>query len=294
MNPHPSGLYRIASTNSATLCTPQTPACIAVPQPTAPHFVHPRLRLVSQCLNQLRHILYTPDSGLYRSASTNCATLCAPQTPACIAVPQPTAPHIVHPWLVVLLTISAALSNMSVVRTRTQCGCSAEADNLGIKVWVLRALFPTFTDSRGENERFWIHSRRRAFRELNLPLICLPIWSSCTTVFAKHLKVVFPRNLFTILALRLCLALCFANINTEWISVFEFLVFWRCGRGFRSSTKWRCATSQSDRDFSRVNIVFTVNSRKGTTFGRNVGMRKLIDTAPNRKKNGLVLLRSPD
>jgi len=94
-----TGLYRSASTNCATLCTHQTPACIAVPQPTLPHFVHPRLRLVSQCLNQLRHTLYTPDSGLFRSASNNCATFCTPQTPAWIAVPQPTAPHFLHPRL---------------------------------------------------------------------------------------------------------------------------------------------------------------------------------------------------
>ena len=75
-----SGLYRSASTNCATLCTPQTPACIAVPQTTSPHFVHPCLRLVSRCLKQLRRTLCTPASGLYRGASTNCATLCTPQT----------------------------------------------------------------------------------------------------------------------------------------------------------------------------------------------------------------------
>jgi len=94
-----SGLYRSTSTNCATLCTPQTPAFITVPQPTVPHFVHPRLRLVSQCLNQLCHSLYIPDSGLYRSTSTNCATLCTPQTPACTAMPQPTVPQFVHPRL---------------------------------------------------------------------------------------------------------------------------------------------------------------------------------------------------
>ena len=108
-----SGLYRSASNNCATPCTPKTPSCIAVPQPNAPYFVHPRLRLVSQCLNQLHHALYTPDSGLYRSASTNCATLCTPHTPACIAVPEPTAP---------LLTVTAALSDTSVAGTGTQRG----------------------------------------------------------------------------------------------------------------------------------------------------------------------------
>ena len=100
--PDSGGLYRSASANCDTPCTPLTPACIAVPRQTVTHLVHPRLRLVSQCLDKLCYTLYTPDSCLYRSVLTNCATLCTPQTPAWIAVSRQTVSHLVHPrlWLV--------------------------------------------------------------------------------------------------------------------------------------------------------------------------------------------------